>query len=729
MTDRKRFISLILIMTGVSLVVGGIAIALLYHAALDESRRRLVETAQSQARLIEAIARFDRVWNSEYPDGSMSATLQQVTDAHERYKGFGDTGEFTLAQRKKDNIVFLLSHRHADLDNPKPIPFESKLAEPMRRALLGQSGSMIGLDYRGIGVVAAHEPVAELGLGIVAKIDIAEVRAPFIKAGLYAMGSALSVILFSTALFLRISNPILKRLQSTNEQLERRVRERTAELEAATERLQKEIEERKHTEASLATSVREWQDTFDASNDAVCLLDVNRRILRCNRAMKTLTGGNTAEILDRPCYEVVHGTDRPGEGCLMGRLMKSRRREEKTVQQGDKCYRAIVDPLLDDSGNLIGAVHTMADITEQKRLEQLTKLAEQELAEQQVLQVHADRLRSLGEMAAGIAHELNQPLVGVRGLAEHLLLGMERGWDLPPEKMREKLSLVVEQSDRMSHIIEHVRVFAREAGKPERCPTQVNDVINSAIGMLGTQLRSHGVTLATELADGLPTVSANPFSLEEVVLNLISNARDAVEQRMQGSPVVRRSPDLAQHQLCAGLPTPHNARPQVSETAAVVPASSDPARDSTEVARTSPDLAQDVTEGLKANKSTGDLPSAPRRGQRPAPSDPDEQPDILIHTQISRTGKDKKLELRVVDSGDGISEDVLDRVFEPFFTTKAPGQGTGLGLSICKSIVEQFDGTIEIASDTGKGTTVVVSLPANGEIRNSKPEIRNKSQT
>ena len=182
MSDRKRFLSLILIMTSVSLVAAGIAIVLLYRAALDESRQRLVETARSQARLIEAVARFDRVWSVDYPEGWVSATLGQVTDAHERYEGFGKTGEFTLARRDKDSIIFLLSHRHADLESPKPVPFESELSEPMRRALLGQSGTVIGLDYRGTRVVAAHEPVAELNLGIVAKIDIAEVRAPFIKA-------------------------------------------------------------------------------------------------------------------------------------------------------------------------------------------------------------------------------------------------------------------------------------------------------------------------------------------------------------------------------------------------------------------------------------------------------------------------------------------------------------------------------------------------------------------
>jgi hypothetical protein len=147
----KRFILLILIMTAVAAGIGVAAIAILYHAALDEERSRLVETAQSQARLMEAVARFDEVYSLDYPEGSKAATIAQIKDAHERYLGFGETGEFTLARRVGDDIVFVLRHRHLDMDKPQPVPFDSNVAEPMRRALSGQSGTTIGLDYRGAG--------------------------------------------------------------------------------------------------------------------------------------------------------------------------------------------------------------------------------------------------------------------------------------------------------------------------------------------------------------------------------------------------------------------------------------------------------------------------------------------------------------------------------------------------------------------------------------------------
>lgn len=167
--------------------------------------------------------------------------------------------------------------------------------------------------------------------------------------------------------------------------------------------------------------------------------------------------------------------------------------------------------------------------------------AERQLKEQRALSIASDRLRSLGEMAAGIAHELNQPLVGVRGLAEHIMIGLDRGWKFPAENIREKVRLIVEQSERMTHIIDHVRVFAKEAGRPEVHRVLVNDVIFSSVGLVNAQLRARGVELKFGLTEDLPFILANPFSLEEVILNLIGNARDAIEEKMNVNPETTES--------------------------------------------------------------------------------------------------------------------------------------------------------------------------------------------
>jgi PAS domain S-box-containing protein len=245
MGEKKTVFSLIFIMATSALIVAGITITILYRTAFQEQQSRLVETAQSQARLIEAVARFDKKYNINYPGGAAAATLAQIIDAHEHYRGFGKTGEFTLSKKEAGNIVFLLSHRHFDLKQPKPVPLNSELAEPMRQALLGRSGTVIGLDYRGEVVMAAHEPVAELDMGIVAKIDLSEIRAPFLRAGSIAALFIILVVLAGASLFIRVTNPMTR-------QLERR----TMELETLTDKMGQEIEERKQAEEALSWEAR-----------------------------------------------------------------------------------------------------------------------------------------------------------------------------------------------------------------------------------------------------------------------------------------------------------------------------------------------------------------------------------------------------------------------------------------------------------------------------------------
>ena len=238
-------------------------------------------------------------------------------------------------------------------------------------------------------------------------------------------------------------------------------------------------------------------------------------ILELNRITEQVAGGDLnarANISTRD--EVESLADSFNQ--MTESLKKARDELEVRVEERTAELRATNDNLI-------------REIAERKRAEEAHQQAEQELEAQRVLSMRSDRLRSLGEMAAGIAHELNQPLVGVRGLAEHVLIGLDRGWDLPEEKLRGRMTRIVEQADRMVHIIEHVRLFAREAGKPDLSPVQVNDVAQSVVDMLGAQFRSHGMELNCEPAEGLPRVLANPFSLEEVVINLLNNARDAVE--------------------------------------------------------------------------------------------------------------------------------------------------------------------------------------------------------
>ncbi len=225
MNFRKRIALLIGIMSLVVLVVESIAIGLLYQTAFEEERLRLEGIAKSQARMIEAVARFDQNYSGDYPLGARQATLDQIREAHANYGGFGKSGELTLSAKENDQIVFLLNHRHFDLSNPRPIPWISDLAEPMRLALKGQSGTIVGLDYRGERVLAAYEPVAVLDLGIVSKIDLSEIRAPFVRAALLSALIAILVITIGAGVFVKIIDPIIERLLKTVGRLEKTLAE------------------------------------------------------------------------------------------------------------------------------------------------------------------------------------------------------------------------------------------------------------------------------------------------------------------------------------------------------------------------------------------------------------------------------------------------------------------------------------------------------------------------
>ena len=192
-----------------TLLVSTISIVSLYRTAIEQHRLRLVETVKSQARLIESIAQFDSL-ESDNNDRAVvrASTLEKVAAAHSEFEGFGASGEFVLARREGDQIVFVLSRQHLQAETPAPIPLAGKWAEPMKRALSGESGILTGLDYRGTEVLAAYEPISTLDLGLVGKIDTSEIRQPFIQAGFIALSAALLVIFFASRIFFRISRPI-----------------------------------------------------------------------------------------------------------------------------------------------------------------------------------------------------------------------------------------------------------------------------------------------------------------------------------------------------------------------------------------------------------------------------------------------------------------------------------------------------------------------------------------
>jgi len=254
-------------------------------------------------------------------------------------------------------------------------------------------------------------------------------------------------------------------------------------------------------------------------------------------------------------------------------------------------------------------IATTSDVTERVK------------AEEQLIQ--AGKMATLGEMSAGVAHELNQPLSVIKTAASFLKKKIDREQPVRPDILQTLVEEMDKQVDRASNIITHLRQFGRKTDI-RKVEVQLNDCIRGTFTVLGRQLEVHGIKVELELDDSIPLIKGDRNRLEQVFLNLIMNARDALDEKEANA---------------AGDPVEKVLR---------------------------------IRSYLEGN--------------------------AVVAT--------------VTDSGVGMSEAVREKVFEPFYTTKPVGKGTGLGLSISFGIVRDYDGTIEVESKQGRGTTFRLSFPA-----------------
>ena len=135
--------------------------------------------------------------------------------------------------------------------------------------------------------------------------------------------------------------------------------------------------ERKRAEEALRKSERQWRNTFEAITDSVCLLDSESRIVKHNHATETFLGKPGSEIDGRYCYDVIHGSSKPIENCPVVRIKSTKHRESLVLELNGCCLKVTVDPVLDDSRKLVGAVHIIKDITASKQAEEALRRTEE----------------------------------------------------------------------------------------------------------------------------------------------------------------------------------------------------------------------------------------------------------------------------------------------------------------------------------------------------------------
>jgi len=209
---RQRLLLLIVTMAAIAVTVTAVAVIVLYRSNLETQERRLEDLVAYRASLIEAIFRAT---------GDPLMILEQLADAERHAPGIGMTGEFTIARRDGGDLVFLTPLRNSKSNSGSGVLriTDAGRAEPMRRALAGERGTLIGRDYQGEDVLAAYRPVAGLGWGLVAKIDLAEVRAPFLRAATLALLGAGLLVALGAVIFTRVTSPMILLIEDSERRL------------------------------------------------------------------------------------------------------------------------------------------------------------------------------------------------------------------------------------------------------------------------------------------------------------------------------------------------------------------------------------------------------------------------------------------------------------------------------------------------------------------------------
>lgn len=339
------------------------------------------------------------------------------------------------------------------------------------------------------------------------------------------------------------------------------------------------------------------QDNFE-------ILDINERARECyGYTRDELCGMSFLKLGDPDDREVAYGFQHL---ALEQSILLDKRRH---FRKNGRTFYVNISVRHAQYGGSDVLIATTTDVTES--IERETQL------------IQASKMTTLGLMAAGMAHEINQPLNVIQICADYFLKMLKKGQPVPEEDLRTMSNDIISNVARASGIIKHVRHFARQS---DVVTSQVN--INAPIGdvfkVLGHQIKVHQIELDLKLAPDIPYIMADHNRLEQVFINLVTNAIDAMDEKAE----------------------------------------------------------QPEYKGMAKR----------------------------LHIQTYTQGN--TVAAAVTDNGIGMSEEVKNKLFEPFFTTKKIGRGTGLGVSISYGIIKDYQGTINIDSKEGHGTTCLLTFPA-----------------
>ena len=330
--------------------------------------------------------------------------------------------------------------------------------------------------------------------------------------------------------------------QKSLEELETRVEERTADLAAANARLRQGITEqmaakRKIEELAGASRMQlaKLQAVIDSMGEGLVIADAAGGLVMANPAALAIFGVATREHLPTNLTELQQAlelSDLAGKALPLDEwpLRQALRGEtffnwEVRVRRNDtgKAWIASYNgaPVVDEQGQVVLGVVTVHDITDRVKAEERFKRLQAELA-------HMARLQTMGEMASGLAHELNQPLAAILMKAEVAAQKARLGRRTDKKASLEMLDFIADQAHRGGEIIRRMRQFVRKT-EPERTPLDLPEAIADVVSLMKSELDQGEVAVVQILPSGLPRVLADRVQFQQVLVNLMRNALEAMQ--------------------------------------------------------------------------------------------------------------------------------------------------------------------------------------------------------
>jgi len=314
-------------------------------------------------------------------------------------------------------------------------------------------------------------------------------------------------------------------LVQARDELQVKVQERTAELQRSNDQLRHEMADRKRAEEDATRQAA----LLSLAHDAILVRDLESRVVFWNAGAQATYGWTAEEAIGRVTHELLR-TRSPISLETVDAALREQGEWEGELTHITHGGAAIVvasrqSLQRDERGAPNAILEINRDITDRKQ-------AEENLRNAQVKLAHVTRVTTLGELTASIAHEVYQPLTAVvtnAGACLHWLAAQ------PPnlEEVRQSIEEILQNGDRAGEVIERIRALVKKS--PSRMtPLSINNTILEVIALARSEVHSARVSLQTQLSDALPLITGDPVQLQQVMLNLIINAIDAMRGGSEG---------------------------------------------------------------------------------------------------------------------------------------------------------------------------------------------------